>query len=98
VSSWRSGKSDSGAQIDLVIERADHVIHLCEAKYSSSEYVIKKKYSEELRAKRGAFLSENGLQGGAHTTMITTFGLRRNEYAAEVLFHVVLDDLFEAGT
>jgi AAA+ ATPase superfamily predicted ATPase len=95
IYSWRSKASDPGAQIDLVIERADKVIHLCEAKYASSEFMIDKGYAKILREKQGAFLRETRTQAVAHTTMITTFGLKRNAYANEILFRLSLDDLFD---
>jgi hypothetical protein len=70
------------------------VIHLCEAKYASSEFVIEKAYAKALREKQGAFVRETGTRTVAHTTMITTFGLKRNAYANEILFQLSLDDLF----
>jgi hypothetical protein len=95
VSSWRSETSDPGAQVDLVIEREDKVINLCEVKFASGEYAIDKKYSMTLRNKRQAFLSETGTRKSAVTTLITTFGLKRNAYQGEILSEVVLDDLFD---
>ncbi|MDR1013798.1 MAG: AAA family ATPase [Coriobacteriales bacterium] len=94
VSAWRSRSADPGAQIDLVIDRADSVINLCEAKYASGAYGIDKTESQRLREKRGAFMAETGTRKLAHITMITTFGLKRNAYAGEILFQLTLDDLF----
>jgi hypothetical protein len=94
VYSWRSKTYEPGAQIDLVIERGDHVINLCEMKYSSEEYVIDKQYDQNLRNKRGAFNAETRTKCAAHTTMITTYGLKRNMYQAMIPFEVTLDDLF----
>ena len=94
IYSWRSKTSDPGAQIDLVIERGDKVINLCEMKYASSEYVIDKAYDQNLRNKRSAFQAETHTRGAAQTTMITTYGLRKNVYQAGVPFDVKLYDLF----
>ena len=95
IHSWRSKSHDPGAQIDLVIERGDQVINLCEIKYASSEYTIDKAYDLNLRNKRAAFIAETHTRKAAQTTMITTYGLRKNAYQAGVPYEVNLDDLFE---
>jgi hypothetical protein len=94
VSAWRSKLADPGAQIDLVMDRADSVINLCEVKYASGTYGIDKVESQRLREKRDSFMTETGTSKLAHTTMITTFGLKKNSYAGEILFQLTLDDLF----
>ena len=95
IYSWRSKFHDSGAQIDLVIERGDQVVNLCEMKYASSEYTIDKAYDKNLRNKRSAFIAETHTRKAAQTTMITTYGLRKNSYQAGIPYEVNLDDLFE---
>ena len=94
IYSWRSKSYDPGAQIDLVIERGDQVINLCEMKYSSSEYIIDKAEDLNLRNKRSAFIAETSTRKAAHTTMITTYGLRRNPYQAGIPFEITLDEMF----
>jgi hypothetical protein len=94
VYSWKSKSHDPGAQIDLVIDRGDRVVNLCEMKYSSSEYIISKEYDQNLRNKRSAFLAETSTRKAAHTTMITTYGLHKNMYQAGIPFEITLDDLF----
>jgi len=94
VYSWRSKYYDPGAQIDLVIDRGDQVVNLCEIKYSSSEYIIDKKADTGIRNKRAAFIAETHTRKAAHTTMITTYGLRKNAYQAGIPFELKLDDLF----
>jgi hypothetical protein len=97
ASSWRSKKADPGVQIDLVLDRGDSIINLCEMKYSSDTYVIDKQYSKKLREKRTAFLLETGTRKAAHTTLVTTYGLSRNEYSAHATFSLTMDDLFSAN-
>ena len=94
IYSWKSKSYEPGAQIDLVIERGDQVINLCEMKYSSSEYTIDKAYDMSLRNKKSAFLAETRTRKAAQTTIITTYGLRKNAYQAGIPFEVRLDDLF----
>ena len=95
IYSWKSKIHDPGAQIDLVIERGDKVINLCEMKFASSEYIIDKAYDQSLRNKRSAFLAETNTRKSAQTTMITTYGLSKNAYQASIPFEITLDDLFE---
>jgi len=81
VSAWRSKSKMEGAQIDLVIDRRDQVINLCEMKYSINPFTIDNKYAEELRNKTGVFKSETNTRKSVFLTMITTFGLKSNSYS-----------------
>ena len=99
---WRSMAKDTdirGAQIDLVIDRADKTVNLCEIKYAKDLYEIKKDYSRELIHKCETFRRETGLgvRGGYRLTFITTHGLVRNAYWNDVQSEVTLDDLFRNG-
>jgi AAA+ ATPase superfamily predicted ATPase len=94
VSSWRSENTAGGTQVDLVIDRSDKIVNLCEIKYASAEYEIKKEYDEKLRRRKEVFASETRTRKAVQTTMITTFGLRRNAYSTAITSEVVLDDLF----
>jgi hypothetical protein len=95
IYSWRSTSHDPGAQIDLVIERGDQVVNLCEMKCASSEHTIDKAYDMNLRNKRSVFIAETHTRKAAQITMITTYGLRKNAYQAGIPYEVDLDDLFE---
>ena len=95
VYSWKGKFENDGAQIDLVIDRNDNVINLCEMKFSSKPYTLQKSDSESLRNKRAVFTDSNHTNKAVVTTMITTFGLTWNMYSAEILSQVILDDLFE---
>lgn len=94
VSSWRSAEADSGAQIDLVIDRADRIIDLCEMKWSSAEFVIDKAYDRKLRERREAFLRETKSRKGARLVLVTPYGVRRNAYSGTVQAEVTAEDLF----
>lgn len=98
VYSWRHVPDETftkGAQIDLLIERADRVINVCEMKYSIKPFVITKAYDEDLRFKIGTFLAMSGGRAAVHLTMVTSYGLVRNAYANAVQSEVRLEDLFE---
>lgn len=97
VSSW-SAKPDAaygvGAQIDMLIERADNVVNVCEIKFSKGEYVIDRTYSLNLAHKIGRLLQTTKTRKTLHLTMITVDGVAHNEYWGEVQSEVVADDLF----
>ncbi|GHT20947.1 hypothetical protein AGMMS4957_09040 [Bacteroidia bacterium] len=94
TASWRSNDKENAAQIDLLIERNDRVINLCEMKYAEDEFVIDKQYDEALRKKRAAFREETKTRKTIHITMITTNGVRHNQYWGNIQSEVVMDDLF----
>ena len=96
--SWRCVSCDPdvrGAQIDLVIERGDRVVNLCEMKFASEKFVIDAAYAASLREKIGAFRRETGTRGNCHLTFVTTYGLRKNGQSGMVQSEVTLDDLFK---
>ena len=94
VSSWRSASSEPGAQVDLVIDRADNVINLCEIKYAKGEYSVTKEDYLSLHNKMSAFSAETRTRKALRVTLVTTFGVRPNKYSAEFNSQVTLDDLF----
>lgn len=85
---------ETGVQIDMLIDRADGVIDICEIKFSQAEYVIKKRYADELRNKIAVFQSKTGTNKAVSSVLITTAGLANNEYSKEIQNQVVADDLF----
>ncbi len=87
--------AESGAQIDLLIERGDRTIHLCEEKFVSSEFVIDREYEMNLRNKRETFRQVTGTKKTLNLTMITTYGIKNGKYSNLISGQVVLDDLFE---
>jgi AAA+ ATPase superfamily predicted ATPase len=86
---WRyqsSQKSEiPGAQIDLLIDRRDDAINLCEMKFSETEFTINKKYAMELRQKMDVFRKVTGSRKNIFLTMVTTFGVTDNAYAQELV-------------
>ena len=83
-----------GAQIDLLLDRADGIVNVCEMKWSAGPFVIDKKKDRELRGKIGVFSQVTGTRKGVHLTMITTQGVAHNEYRWTPQSEVTLDDLF----
>ena len=93
--SWRGEYDGKGAQIDLIIDRNDSIINLCEIKFSSGRYQIDKKLYESMQNKKTAFANSTRTRKAVQMTMITTFGLVRNSHSSEIVSEVELDDLFD---
>lgn len=93
--SWRSRKSEPAAQIDLILERADNLVNVCEIKYSQFPYSITKDEEARLRNRVADFVAETGIRSGILTTLITTFGIRRNSHSGIAQVELTMDDLFE---
>lgn len=97
VSTWRHqpGKGAQGAQIDLLLDRNDRSINICEIKFANTEYVIDKKYAAELDTKLNVFVTETGTRKTIFPTIITTFGCKKNEYyLGRIQAEIEMEDLF----
>ena len=97
VYSWRGETKDDDrqlAQIDMLIDRGDHVINVCEMKFSGDEYVITEDENRKLRRRLELFRAATGTKKGLLLTMITSNGVKRNANSAIVNSEVTLDDLF----
>ncbi len=99
IGSWKfspaPGKKDSGAQIDLLFDRDDGVITICEIKYSEKLFVLDKAEAKNIMNKTEVL--EKHIFANKQTTvaLITTMGLKPNIWSQELIHHVVtLEDLF----
>ncbi len=90
----KDGGEWPGAQIDLLLERADNVINVCEMKYSNHPFTITEDYDKRLRERIATFRHHTKCKSALHLTFVTTFGLVRNKYCGNVQSEVVMDDLF----
>lgn len=97
IYSWQvrdDSVAGKGAQIDMIIERADQVINLCEMKFSSSEFTMVKSYDESLRHKYARFRETQNNRKAIHLTLITPYGLTENIYQYSFQKVITADDLF----
>jgi AAA+ ATPase superfamily predicted ATPase len=97
--SWRyipkQKENFSGAQIDLLFDRQDGVINLCEIKYSVSPYAIDKSYAAILKNKAEMFKKVTKTEKQIFISMITTLGLKETMYSEELVSNQAkLEDLF----
>lgn len=91
----RGEKDRPGTQIDLLINRADNIVNVCEIKFAGAPFIITKKYAEELRIKRETIRQATNFQRTVFITFITSFGIQQNAYALELVQNqVIATDLF----
>ena len=98
ISSWKYRGNDEipGAQIDLLIDRRDGVVNLCEAKFTLEEFAVTEKYIADLRRKRSVFAQVTETKKSIVTTLITTYPAIKNQYYLEEIHsEVTMADLFE---
>jgi len=94
--SWIGKGDESGAQVDLLIDRDDNVINLCEMKFSATPFRIDKKYAAGLAAKVRAFTSKTRTRKSVFVTFVTTYGVEGNAYSTQLVQNELeMDALFE---
>lgn len=98
VYSWYRAASRAvrGAQVDLLIDRRDGIVNLCEMKYASEPYALQKEEYERIQSRMKAYREVVGVKKSLHLTMVTSFGMVHNAYWNHVQSEVTLDDLFAA--
>ena len=89
------GNKQPGAQIDLIIDRGDKTINLCEMKFVSQPYVISSDYAMWLSKRRELFKQSTGTRKTIHLTMVTSYGVEHNAGWQNIQSEVTMDDLFQ---
>lgn len=95
-SAWSVKGDDEkeGTQIDLLINRKDNVVNMCEMKFYGEEFTVTKAYERKL-AHRQILLSEMvSRRTVIHPVLITTYGLTYNEYSGAFVHTLTIDDMF----
>ena len=98
TNSWMFRGSDElpGAQIDMIIDRADNTINLCEAKFTKDNFTITKNYAAQLKLKKTIFRQVSQTKKATFTTLLTTHPAIKNKYYAdEIENEITMDKLFE---
>ncbi len=83
-----------GSQIDLIIDRKDNIVNMCEVKFYNGEYLLSKDNYLNLITKDKTLSEFLNKRQVIRNTLITTFGLRKNEYSSSYQYCITLDDLF----
>ena len=87
-------KSEKGAQIDMLIDRGDDVINVCEMKYYKTKYSLTDNDLEMILNRIGIFESQIRTNKSVRPVMITSYGLVENEYSNEIIHQLTMQDLF----
>ena len=95
-SAWtKTGDDEKGTQIDMIIRRKDNVVNMCEMKFYSEEFAVDKDYDELLRHRQAVLYKNLPKKTTIHNTLITTYGIRDNEYKWSFERVITMDELFE---
>ena len=83
-----------GMQIDLLINRKDNVLNLCEMKFVGSEFEVDNDYEKKLRHRLQWMLDHINRKQSLQMTLVTTFGLKYGYHSGVFQQVVTLDHLF----
>ena len=92
---WRSQHSHPAVQIDLIIDRADGIVTICEMKYSKDDYTLNETEYKKIIRRMETFQKETGRKGGMQASIVTTYGLHENMYSEISPIPITLEELFE---
>ncbi|HEX8377741.1 MAG TPA: ATP-binding protein [Pedobacter sp.] len=98
TSIWRhkSKTDEPGAQIDLLIDRRDHCINICEMKFSTGSFELTKAYTKELDNKLQVFREQSKTRKALFLTAVTTYGVKNSKsFAGLVQSEVNMAELFK---
>lgn len=91
----KGNEEEEGIQFDLLMDRNDHVINICEIKFYGAEVTIDKAMAMDYRNKMAAFKEATRTRKQVFLTMITTFGVKQNQYSLGLVdASLTMDDLF----
>jgi hypothetical protein len=99
-SAWRyipsKGQKEKGAQIDLLIDRKDRCINVCEMKFYTGEFTIDKAYASEMEQKLEVFAEKTKTKKTLFLTIISSYGIKENEYSSRLVQKsLTMDVLFD---
>ncbi len=86
---------EEGYQIDLIIERMDNIINVCEIKFYSEEFVVNKEYFLKINHRSNLLYEKINKKYSIMNTLISTYGVKRNEYSSVFVKQITLEDLFK---
>ena len=84
-----------GAQIDLLLNRSDRTVDICEIKCTDAPYEIDKVEYEKLLNRKQALQAVLPVRTRTRLVLISFSGLRPNKYRNAIQAELALDDLFK---
>ncbi len=94
VGYWRGTYRDVGAEIDLVIDRADNCINLCEIKFYNEEYIMTQKDVDDFERKKRVFQMQTNTKKSIFFTLITPFGAKQNSHYLQCVHNQLTMECF----
>lgn len=95
ASAWSKREDDGeGTQIDLLLLRNDNVLNMCEIKFYGDDFTVTGDYYRKLLRRQETLMKEVNKKTVVRSTLITTFGLKKNEYSGIFTNVITLKDLF----
>jgi uncharacterized protein len=92
---FKGNSETSGFQIDMLLDRADNTMNLCEMKFYNSEITVDKSMADLLRKRRARFKEVSGTKKLIFNTLITTYGVQTNEHSLSQIDQIItMDKLF----
>lgn len=92
--SKRGDETARGTQIDLIIDRKDNVINVCEMKFYNEEFEVDKNYHLVLENRKKLLREKISRKTTIHNTLVTTYGLKKRGYWSDFVSTVTIDQLF----
>lgn len=90
----RGTEDESGMQIDLILDRNDRVVNLCEMKFVNTSFTVDAKYEQVLRRRINWMSDHVGKRKNVQMTLVTTYGLTHGLHSGVFQSTVTMDDLF----
>lgn len=95
-SAWtKKADDEEGAQIDMLIIRKDNAVNMCEIKFYSDDFTVNKDYYRTVQRRIEMLSKKLSPKSSIYSTLITTYGLVKNEYSGAFVRTITLDDLFK---
>ena len=94
-SAWtKKADDEEGLQIDMLILRKDNVVNMCEIKFYSDDFSVSREYYRTIQRRIEELLSKLPRKMSVYSTLITTYGLKKNEYSGAFVKVISFDDMF----
>ncbi|MDP1726447.1 MAG: ATP-binding protein [Bacteroidota bacterium] len=93
---FKGSEDYPGIQIDMVIDRADGIINVCEMKFHNARFTITSDYAKKLRQKLATFKEISKVKKSLFLTIISSFGINENKHSLDLVQNnITIDSLFE---
>jgi len=91
---FEESSGNAGAQVDLLIDRADNVANLCEIKFVKDVYTVTAEEEKKIEHRADRIQKVLDKNKVIHLTLVTTHGLKFGIHSGNFQKVVTLDDLF----